>query len=321
MPRPKPPSPLRTYSHLAAARRVPTEYELVTSRLLHYVARGGFEVNASMAAWYDRHQRGSRLAGVDWEAFADPRGTTYTTYVALQRAAEAHVDGVLRTIDETGYDHSLDPGWLDVLERVLAPARFPMHGFQMLAAYVGQMAPASRLVVAASFQAADEVRRIQRVAYRTAQLRRIRPHFGETSRGTWENDPMWQPLREAIERALVAFDWGEALVALNVCLKPAFDALVLEELVACARARGDALLAVIATSFAADARWHQDWTRALVAMAGDPHRAALSAWAGVWLPRARAAIAPFADVLGEQAIARAEARLTHAVARLGLETS
>jgi hypothetical protein len=310
---------LKTYSHLAAARRVPSEYEIATSHLLHYVPRGGFEVRASMDDWYARHQRGSRLAGLDWSGFADPRRTTYASYVALQRDAEAYADGISRTIEESDYDRGLDPGWVDLLERVLPVARFATHGFQMLAAYVGQMAPTSRIVVAAAMQAADEVRRIHRIAYRMAQLRRVRPTFGDASRAEWEAAPAWQPMREAVERALVAFDWGEALVALNVCLKPAFDALVLVGLADSGRARGDPLLGALAASLLADSRWHRAWTRSVVAAAGSVHLATFSEWARHWQPLARAAVAAFEPLLGRATIDRAGAWCTEEIRVLGLE--
>ena len=36
-------SSAKTYSHLALERRMPSEYEIVTSRLHYYVSRGRFE--------------------------------------------------------------------------------------------------------------------------------------------------------------------------------------------------------------------------------------------------------------------------------------
>ena len=69
--------------------------------------------------------------------------------------------------------------WVDTLERLLPPLRYLYHGLQMLAAYVGQMAPSGRITIAAALQAADEMRRVQRIAYRMAMLRRLRPGFGD----------------------------------------------------------------------------------------------------------------------------------------------
>ena len=116
-----------------------------------------------------------------------------------------------------------------LLGAVLAPLRYPIHGLQMLAAYVGHMAPSGRIVVAAAFQSADEMRRVHRIAYRMRQLQNKRVAFGKDSKAEWQSEPMWQPLREMIERLLVTFDWAEAFTGVNLVLKPMFqDARVRE---------------------------------------------------------------------------------------------
>src|SRR5262249_40060385 len=148
------------YSRLARGRRMPNAYELVTTDLLYYPSRG-FEVATPLAAWYAKHQSGSPLVATDWEQFVDPRQTTYSKYTELSQAREAYVDTILQSIEDTAYDRGLSPEWRATLDAALGPLRFALHGFQMIAAYVGQMAPSGRITVAAAFQAADEVRRIQ----------------------------------------------------------------------------------------------------------------------------------------------------------------
>jgi hypothetical protein len=221
------PTPLKTYSHLAGQKRVPTEYEVVTSQLLYYVKRG-FELAVPVSAWYERHQRGSALTCGDWERFADPRQTTYTKYTALQSRQEAHLGGVLRSFETAEHEPALAARWADTFCAVMAPLRFAFHGFQMIAAYVGSMAPAGRIAIAALLQSADELRRVDRVAHHLGQLRK--EGHADDSRQRWQHDPAWQPLRRAVERALVAYDWAEALTALNLCLKPAVEAVALAEL-------------------------------------------------------------------------------------------
>ena len=83
----------------------------------------------------------------------------------------------------------------------------------------------------AAFQAADELRRLQRITYRTAQL--ADHHLAidvDLHRRLWEEAEAFQPLRKLIERALIVYDWGEALVVTNVLIKPHFDRLVNAEL-------------------------------------------------------------------------------------------
>ena len=291
---------LKTYSHLAGARRLPTDYEIGSTRLLWYVERG-FEVQTPLAEWYRRHQRESPLRLPDWERFCDPRNTTYALYTQLQSRQETFLDGLLRSIEERGYDYQLSQGAVRLLNRLLAPLRFPLHGLQLCAAYLGQMAPSGRITVAAALQSADELRRVQRIAHRTALLRRAHPYVGDAAARAWQDDDLWQPLRRLIEQLLVTWDWGECFTALNLCVKPLFDELFLVALARVARGVGDELCGELCGSLAADGRWHSDWSAALARTAIDgreQNRAVLRRWAEDWSARACAAFQPFAAELG-----------------------
>ena len=136
----------KTYSRIESGRRVPSEYEVVSSDL-HYNFPRRFELSAGnpVIDWHYRHREGSPFRAENWELFADPRRTTYRGYNELQDRKEDVVDGLLREIDETDYDARLSDAWVEFLHRWYAPLRFPMHGLQMLAAYVAQLAPASRI--------------------------------------------------------------------------------------------------------------------------------------------------------------------------------
>jgi hypothetical protein len=291
---------LKTYSRLARGRRMPNEYELVTTDLLYYPRRG-FEVATPLAAWYAKHQSGSPLVAADWERFSDPRQTTYSKYTELSQARESYVDTILQSIEDNSYDRGLSSEWRATLDAALGPLRFALHGFQMIAAYIGQMAPSGRITVAAAFQAADEVRRIQRIAYRMAQLRLVDGTFGSGAREAWQRRPAWQPLREAVERCLVTYDWGEALVALNVCIKPAIDDLFMVGLSQRARRLGDFLLGQIFASLDEDCRWHREWTNALLEtaiLADEKNRAVIAEWTRKWrflAERSAQALAEFDD--------------------------
>jgi len=314
-------SRLKTYSHLANAQRVPTEYEVATSKLLWYVGRG-FEVDVPLAEWYARYQTGSALAIGDWDHFVDPRETTYASYVRLQREREAFADGVLRTIEQRHSDESLSPEWVRTLERVLPVVRYPCHAMQMLSAYLGQVAPGGRIVIACALQAADEVRRIQRVVERSVLLRRTHPGFGLNARALWEAEPAWQPLREAVERALVVWDWGEAFVALDLCIAPVFDEVVMVRFADLAGRRGDPLLQPFFESLYEDCSWHRAWAGALVTTAireRPGNREVLERWLAVWAPRAHAA-ARALDALVQPHVLADEALRGHSafISSLGL---
>jgi toluene monooxygenase system protein E len=315
------PPPLRTYSHLADKGQVPSEYQIVSSRLLYHPQRG-FETDVPLAPWYRRHLSQGQLQCADWEAFADPRETTYSKYTALQARNEQHLNTLGLSVEASGQDAKLAPAYLALIDGALPPLRFAWHGFQMMAAYVGQMAPSGRITLVALFQAGDEMRRIQRIAQRMGQLQQRQPAFGAQARAHWQEHPAWQPLRRAIEHALVAYDWGESFVALNLCLKPFLDELLLGQFAGTARQRGDYFLGEILGSLAEDARWHRAWTAQLVALllaesgaalappvSSDPgtgsevprlgNRAALAAWLTRWLPEARSAARAVATLLDD----------------------
>jgi toluene monooxygenase system protein E len=292
----------RTYWHLEGRRRVPSAYEIGTTRLLYYPGRG-FELPTPIAAWYERHQSGSRLAAT-WQTFADPRETTYASYVAGQSEREAFADQISRSMEETGYDRELDPRWLDVLEAVLPSLRYPMHGLHMLACYIGQMAPEGRLVVASTFQAMDEIRRIQRLAYRMRQLQEVRHGFGAGAKLAWEQVAAWQPLRQVVERLLCTYDFGESSTATLLVLKPALDGLFMRGFARLAVERGDRLLFELLSSLDQDCRWHADWADAFVeaAILERPGNAEpIAEWIARWWPEVRRAIAAAVEPMGVSA--------------------
>ena len=308
----------KTYWHLLPQRRMPTEYEIVTSKLLCYTGEGftgkRFELDVPLKAWYRRYQEESPLVCNSWEKFRDPRETTYTKYTGLQRDKEIFVDGILDEIELTGYDAPLRPEWLHVLAGVVAPFRYPGHGFQMIASYFGQMAPSGRIMIVAALQSADEMRRVQRIAYRIRQLQQIYPGFAADSRTLWQTDSMWQPLREAVERLLIAYDWAESFVGLNLVLKPLVDELFMKYLSELALSQDDYLLGQIFYSLNEDCQWHRQWSESLVRMAIDDNirnQATIQGWINRWYPLAARAVNAFAPLFEEPGESSAMSPLRH----------
>jgi toluene monooxygenase system protein E len=293
----------KTYWHLMRQRRMPTEYEVVTSKLLCYTGEGftgkRFELDVPLLDWYKRFQQDSPLTCSSWENFRDPRETTYTKYTQIQRDKEIFVDGILEEIETSSYDGQISPRWLHVLSRVVAPLRYPGHGLQMIASYVAQMAPSGRIVITASLQAGDEMRRVQRIAYRVRQLQQLYRGFAADSKARWQTDALWQPLRMAIERLLICYDWAEAFVAVNLVLKPLLDELFMTHFSDLALREGDYLLGQIFYSLNEDCRWHREWSRVLARMViedGAHNRSAMQGWIEKWYPATIEALQAFAPV-------------------------
>lgn len=287
----------RTFWHLEGKRRVPTAYELKSSKLLYYPGRG-LEVTTPAGEWLTRHQRGSLSLG-GLERFRDPRETTYSTYVALAREKESFVDGLLRSADETDYDARLPEAWVTRLDAWLPVLLYPCHGLQMVTAYVAHLAPVSEVLIALAFQQADEIRRVQRLAQRVAMLAKANPGFGARGRELWQEAPQWQPLRRVIEELIVTYDFGQALVMLDLVVKPLFDACFMEHGARLAEAQRDPLLCRLLLSLHEDCRWHEgladDLVRLLISDSAE-NRARIGAWVRSAAPTVREAFAALASV-------------------------
>jgi toluene monooxygenase system protein E len=286
----------KTWSLLGDVRRKPSPYE-VTAAGFHYHFRkepAPFELDPGMPlnVWYLKYREGSPFQVDDWEGFRDPYKLTYKDYVALQHDRETYVDLLIDTHEAAGSVTRLDPAWVGTLRELFVPLRFPLHVLQMTALYVGQMAPSAFITNAAHFGAADEMRRVQRIAYWTKVLANAHGDelaTTELARSAWENDPAWQPLRRACEHLLITRDWGEAFAARNLAVKPALDALLNSQLADLAQRNSDEFLALLFAEFGVDSQRSQDWSSALVRYAIEHRpelREVLTGWLGTWEPRA-----------------------------------
>lgn len=301
--------PLKTWSHLAGRRRKPSEYEIVSTNL-HYTTdnpEAPFELdpNFPMARWYKEHRNASPLVHTDWNAFRDPDEMVYRTYNMLQDGQETYVFGLLDQFSARGHDQMLDPAWAATLARLYTPARYLFHTLQMGSAYLAQLAPASTISNCAAYQTADSLRWLTHTAYRTKELSLSFPAlgFGSGERQRWEQDPAWQGWRRLVEHALVAWDWGESFVALNLVARPAIEETVLRGLGQVARQNGDTLLGMLSDAQLADAQRHRRWATALVqfALTQTGNAEVLGVWLRKWEGLADEAIAAYCAALPDAA--------------------
>lgn len=297
----------RTWSAFGDLHRVPSEYEIVTHDTNYTLRKNrdaALEQNPSSLAnlWLLTYRDRSPLQADDWLGFRDPDEVTYRSYVTTQSQQETLVSGILQEYAVAERDARHAPGWCATLAAVFAPVRFPLHGLQMCAAYLAQVAPSSYITNCATFAAADVLRRVSLVAYRTRELQRRFPAlgFGTQERERWEHDPAWQGTRQAVERALMAYDWAESFTAVNLALRPTLDDLWLRQLGEVARDNGDEQTWLLAANLRVDSHRCQRWSAALAryAIGKRPENAAvLRRWLDVWEPRADEAVAGVAGLM------------------------
>lgn len=296
--------PLKTWSHLAANRRRPTEYEIVSTNLL-WTDWGDkpFAMGRTLpiSQWMVKNRNQSPLRKADWEAFRDPDQMIYRTYNTIQDGQEAYVDGLLNDHQKNDHDSGMPAAWVTELARSYSPARYLMHSVQMASNYLVTVAPASTVMNCFIFQAGDSLRWVSRIAYRTAELRKAFPDvgFGAVERDAWERDPAWQGFRELVERVLTSYDWAEQFIALNLVVKPAIDAAFLGGLARTGRANHDSLTGVLCDAQLIDSERCRRWTAALIAFARqtDGNRAVIDQWLAKWVPLGDAAGEAYCNAL------------------------
>ena len=285
----------KTWS-LWTEHRVPSEYEVVTYKL-HYDFRRSpapFELDpdAPLNRWYLTHREGSSFQLDDWEGFKDPHRLTYKDYNLRQRDREAYLDKLIDEFERGDHYQNLSSLWVETLDTLYFPRRYLGHILQMVAMYVAQMAPSAAITNCAEFQAMDEIRSVQRSAYLAKALSMFHGEKlanSDHTRNIWENHPHWQPMREVLEHLLVAYDWGEAFVALNVVVKPMCDAFFNDVVGQLARRNQDQLVYLMQQEFAVDSMRQREWTQALLAYVEDHRPELLSLaheWAQRWQPQA-----------------------------------
>jgi len=319
--------PLKTWSHLAGNRRRPTEYEIVSTKLLwntpNHDLPWRMASNTPQIQWIIKNRNGSLLQHSQWDAFRDPDQMVYRTYSLMQDGQESYVDGLLEDYSKNQHDWRLDAAWLQVLSTHYAPARYVVHAVQMASSYLIALAPCSTVANALMLQGGDQLRWVSRIAYRTIELADAHPAlgFGKRERGYWESHDGWRGFIELAERALVAWDWGECFMATNLVLKPAIDEAFMHRLAAAARQYGDTLTASLLEAQFQDSQRSRRLTAALVEflVEGRPeNKQVLDAWLEHWVPLGERAIAAFCQDIDPQGEAAQIAQRDAAAFRQGL---
>jgi toluene monooxygenase system protein E len=102
-----------------------------------------------------------------------------------------------------------------------------------------------------------------------------------------------------MEKALTVWDWGEAIIVLNLIAKPAIEESVLRRLGEAARHNGDVLLGLLTDAQLMDVARHRRWLSAFLKMANETegNQALIQAWISKWQPLADQAIEAYCAAL------------------------
>jgi hypothetical protein len=99
---------------------------------------------------------------------------------------------------------------------------------------------------------------------------------------------------------LIAYDWAESFVGLNLVLKPLVDELFMKYLSELALSQDDYLLGQIFYSLNEDCQWHRQWTESLVRMTIEDNirnQETIQGWIDRWYPLAARAVHAFTPLV------------------------
>jgi NAD(P)H-flavin reductase/ferredoxin len=255
--------------------------------------------------WWDSS---TALESTDWFAFRDPGEQWERTFYQRGTAAENQIEGAIRSAAAEGVFEDFTPEWVEFLRGFLQVPAYVEHGLWFATATAARDCLSDSIAACVALHAAMKQRSAQALVLYGMDLENHHGPFPiEEARERFLTDPAWQPARRYVERLASLTDWGELIVAANVCFEPLAGNLIRRELgIRAAAANGDTVTPVLARVAMQEAEWARDWTAALVRFVvedpehGAANREKVTAWIEDWLPQAlesALALAPIAESL------------------------
>jgi hypothetical protein len=246
------------------------------------------------------------LQSIDWFEFRDPGEQWERPFYQRGAGIEVQIETAIRSAVEEGLIGDFSPQWVEFLRAFLQGPAFVEHGLWFAMATVARDCLSDSVATCVCLQAAMKQRSAQAIVLYAMDLER---HLGDfsiaTAKESFLTEDAWQPTRRYVERLAATPDWGEVIVAANLCLEPILGTLIRRELgTRAAAASGDTVTTVLARAATQEWEWIRAWSTALCRFLladerhGAANRAQIVAWTEDWMPeatRAALALAPFAD--------------------------
>jgi ferredoxin-NADP reductase/ferredoxin len=279
-------------------------------------------------------ENSTKLRASDWFDFRDPGEQWERPYYQRGTAVEHQIEGAMRSAREQGLLEDFDPDWIEFLRRFLQIPAYVEHGLWFALATAGRDCLSDSVATCVCLQAAMKQRSAQAIVLYAMDLEEQHGPFPiESARDAFLNDAPWQPTRRYLERLASTADWGEVIVAANLCFEPVVTTLLRRELgTRAAAANGDTVTPVLARVETQEWEWARGWTVELMRFLledpehGASNRTLISNWVRDWLPQALEAglaLAPLAEQVTvgideQQAIARVKGYAGAMLERAGL---
>lgn len=232
---------------------------------------------------------GTSLACADWRAFAGPGARWGRSVERMEAEAEARVAQAVAEAVAGESFAGVAPEWLGFLQRNLPVAAFAFNECGRILKSLSERCPWGGVAEGLALQASMQVRQAQSIVLYAADIeQRVGAMPMGTARTTWQTDRHWLGVHHFLEQAATCPDWGESLVAVNLCFEPLVGQLLRREVaIGLAHAHGDEVTPIVAETGQREWALTRQWTVAFTAfLLGDPqHGAANAALLARWIER------------------------------------
>jgi propane monooxygenase small subunit len=290
-----PSSTSRTYNYYTPRKRRATLYEDVTVDVQpdpeRYLTQGWIYGFADGVGGYPHEW--TALKSSNWHEFLDPNEEWEQT---IYRNTANVVRQVQQTIANAKAAHAFAGwarGWTKVVERHVGAWAHAEHGIGLHVYTACQRdAPTNMINNALAVGATHKLRFGQDLILYNLDLSEDLEDFeGGAHREAWQADPVWQGVRENVERLTATRDWAEAFFATALVFEPLVGELFRSHFVLQAAApQGDFVTPTIMGTGEADTVREQRGARHLFEMLvndgqhGTENRAQLQQWVDAWTP-------------------------------------
>jgi methane monooxygenase component A beta chain/propane monooxygenase small subunit len=286
----------RSFGWYTPRKRRASLYEDVTvdtqPSILRHMRRGwpvSFE--DGRGTW---NENSTLLQSTDWYDFRDPGEQWERPFYQAGNATEQQIDNAMRSAIEEGLLDDFHPEWVEFLRGFLQIPAYYEHGLWFALATIARDCLSDSVATVVALQASMKQRAAQSIVLYAMDLEEHHGEFPiEAARQAFMEDAEWQPIRRFLERLAATHDWGEVIVATNLCLEPIVGTLIRRELgTRAAAANGDTITPVLARVETQEWEWARAWTIGLMRFLlddpthGEHNRATISAWTEDWLPLA-----------------------------------
>lgn len=318
----------RKFSFFTPEKRRATLYEDVTCDTqpsVHRYLHRGWPIYFAdgRGTWSDDS---TKLRSSDWFAFRDPAQKWERPFYKDGSAVEQQIDRAVALAVKEQLFEDFSPEWVEFLRTNLQVPAFAEYGVWLATASIARDCLSDSITQAVVMESAHKQRAAQSYVLYAMDLEQL---FGDFPTGAakerWLEHPAWQPTRSYVERLHSITDWGEVLVATNLCFEPIVGATIRRELgIRGATQNGDSITPIVAAVAQQEWEWTADWTTTLTHMVledaehGEANRETIAGWLADWLPLAQEAAEAITGIVDELPIGidlpAAQARIARDVA-------